>query len=422
MALGLGLAATAVTIWWLTSLNGLPDIGEPFDVAPFRALRIPEDQNAFTYLRRANQKLTHFPDLPRTLGLAAATVEWSKADPKLRAWVEANRQALDLFQQGAERADAMLDLAADPINFSANSVNPHELNVLALLEGSRRQEAGDIAGAWDCYRAVLRVTAHINRRGSLQWTRANHAFPGLRQRRTTWAADSRTTIPQIRCALDEVLETEAGPEWDSFAVKLGYLEIMRSVDRPMNRYARQEIEGEWTYRLGDHQVPSNMIETLQAALRFLLREPDRSRRVVRLLCANWLAHVETPEPRLRKPAVRALLSAVKPMSVMLYPVSPAAPLGARAIPPRELSSWLVTTQDAKLRILSANGRAKPWPPNLHVFCRARADLVIMLATEIYRRERGTLPPCDDALVGTYLESLPDEGTADMADEMTPTVK
>jgi hypothetical protein len=49
------LAASAFAIWWLTSLNGLPDIGDPFDVEAFRAWRMPDDQNAFTYLRRANK-------------------------------------------------------------------------------------------------------------------------------------------------------------------------------------------------------------------------------------------------------------------------------------------------------------------------------------------------------------------------------
>ena len=46
----------------------------------------------------------------------------------------------------------------------------------------------------------------------------------------------------------------------------------------------------------------------------------------------------------------------------------------------------------------------------------------MLATEIYHRERGALPCSEEALVGTYLKSLPDDGSADLADEMTPTVK
>ena len=53
LVIGLAVAATGLAIWWLNSLNGLPDIGDPFDVAAFRALSIPDDQNAFALLRRA---------------------------------------------------------------------------------------------------------------------------------------------------------------------------------------------------------------------------------------------------------------------------------------------------------------------------------------------------------------------------------
>ena len=65
----------------------------------------------------------------------------------MRAWVQANRQALELFQQGAEQSDAILNLAADPVNFWNCGVNLNALNSLALLEGSRREESGDMAGA-----------------------------------------------------------------------------------------------------------------------------------------------------------------------------------------------------------------------------------------------------------------------------------
>jgi hypothetical protein len=46
----------------------------------------------------------------------------------------------------------------------------------------------------------------------------------------------------------------------------------------------------------------------------------------------------------------------------------------------------------------------------------------MLAKEIYRRERGALPPSDEALVGTYLKSLPDDGSRELDDGTTPTVE
>ena len=84
LAIGFALATTALTIWWLNSLNGLPDIGDPFDVAAFRAFSIPEDENAFTLFRRANEKLSPCPVSPHEERSAAA-VAWSEADPKLRA-------------------------------------------------------------------------------------------------------------------------------------------------------------------------------------------------------------------------------------------------------------------------------------------------------------------------------------------------
>jgi hypothetical protein len=53
LAACVAVAATALAIWWLNSLNGLPDIGDPLDVASFRTFSLPDDQNAFTFFRRS---------------------------------------------------------------------------------------------------------------------------------------------------------------------------------------------------------------------------------------------------------------------------------------------------------------------------------------------------------------------------------
>ena len=423
VTIGLAVAAGALAIWWLNSLNGLPDIGDPFDVAAFRAApRIPDDRNAFAWFRRAEKMLTPWPELPGAVDRFSPTVSWSKADPRLRAWVEENRRALELFQEGAEQSDASLDLAGDPsTSFDYSYVNPGPLDLLALLEASRRQEGGDTAGAWSCYRAVLRAVAHGSRRENFQQSRVNLHSAWLRTRLATWAADPRTTIPQLHAALDEALKAEPRPDWDSYTLKIRYISTMSMLDGPMRPYVRQEVEGERTYRLGDLQAPDGVIESGEAARRFLLREPERSRRVVRLLYAHWLAHVESRELRPRRPAVRARLTASRPASVALYPVGPDAPAGARSLTPQELASWLVTARDANLLILLFNSSGDPWPPNL-MYRRAHRALVIMLASELYRRERGTLPPSDEALIGTYLKSLPEDGSADLADETTPTVE
>jgi hypothetical protein len=93
--MGLAVAASSFAIWWLNSLNGLPDIGDPFDVAEFRAFRISDEQNAITLVRRAAKKFT---PMPLNVGLG---------DPRLHDWFEANRPLVDLFIQAAERADGI---------------------------------------------------------------------------------------------------------------------------------------------------------------------------------------------------------------------------------------------------------------------------------------------------------------------------
>jgi hypothetical protein len=91
-----------------------------------------------------------------------------------------------------------------------------------------------------------------------------------------------------------------------------------------------------------------------------------------------------------------------------------------------VAGWLVASLDARMRLLMGYDEWLPpvRPRDSRTFADRRAyrDLVIMLATEIYRRERGAPPPTEDALVGTYLQSLPDDGSPELDDGTTPTVE
>ena len=434
LAACVAVAATAFAIWWLNSLNGLPDIGDPFDVKPFRAFSIPDEQNAFIYLRQASEKLAPIVGWVGGNGADPSELKfsWSIANPTLREWAGENREALELFQQAAEQSDAA-NPAGDPTDNMYDKSGT--LMMLAFLEASRREESGDTAGAWDCHRAVLRAITHLRRRGSTRQRQiARQSSRMLQRRLTDWATRPRTTISQLRTALEVVLENEPKPEWDLFAVKYGYLELMAALERPIPLSAQHRIEEEWTFRVGNVSLSPEMVRQLEAARQFLLREPERSRRVVRLLCANYLAHAETRVRQPRKPAVLAEfthLTSTNPITkgkflVPVYPVGLEAPAGAHALPPKGLAGWLVATLDARLYLHRGYDEWLPpvRPKDRRTFAdrKAHRDLVIMLATEIYRRERGAPPPTEDALVGTYLQSLPDDGSAELADGTTPTVE
>jgi hypothetical protein len=296
-------------------------------------------------------------------------------------------------------------------------LNNGSLMWVALLEGGRRAESGDMAGAWVCYRAVLRMTTYVRRRGQLHWrSSANVLHTALRQRLATWAADPKTTIQQLHRALDEAILSQPMPEWNSFSLKLEYLELSRRLVQSGSRID-QETEADFSFRLGDFEVPTKLAESLYAGSRFIKHEPERSQRALRLLFANWLAHVEIPELRQKRPAVRAMFTVgTNAISIPLYPVSPRAPADARIMSPHEIASWLVSTKDAKKYLYACE-----WPYIFNVERRGYRELVVSLAGELYHRERGVTAPSEEALVGTYLKSLPDDGWADLDDGTAPTV-
>ena len=245
-------------------------------------------------------------------------------DPRLREWVKASRPAVELFLKAAECPDAMSEPPDAPPNFiyggltilptptgstyeyPIERVSPGNLIGLTILEGERRSASGDPAGAWDCYRAVLRMMVHMQRRGRFgDRHRANliTAAAILRHAIETWAADPRTTIPQLRRALDVMVECRPRIDWDAYSLKREYLDLMRFLDGPVDPDLKQ-IEHELTYRMGEYELPVELSVRLHHAKRRLWREPERSRRVVRLLFANWLAQAEPGGQTPRQPAVR----------------------------------------------------------------------------------------------------------------------
>jgi hypothetical protein len=406
-----------VLIWRAASLIGLPDVGDPFDVAAAGPAGIPDDQDAFVLFRRATARLRPMPELPRSVNIAGPVGGWSKADPELRRWVESNREAMELFRRGAAQPDGNAHPGKEEAVFSSDRVLLRPFVWLALLEGSRLEERGEMAGAWAWYRALLGMRAHIMRRGTVfERLFAELQCKWLRQRAATWAADPRTEVLHLRRALDDAITTRPRPEWDSSSLKVDYVLAMRELDRPVGPLTAG-FDDDLSYRIGGESLPPNLAQQVHAARRFLLNEPERSRRVLRLVFANWLSHVEDPAEAHRRPAVRASFRDGQTTSVFLYAFGPTAPTKARTLAPQHLVPWLFKAHDAKRLLFQW-----PWPSISLQERRSHRALVVLLAEELYRRERGGSPPSEQALVGPYLESLPDDGAADLDDGTTPTVE
>jgi hypothetical protein len=129
------------------------------------------------------------------------------------------------------------------------------------------------------------------------------------------------------------------------------------------------------------------------------------------LISNWLAHDQNASSKRQSPSVLASFTLdSRSVSIPFFTAGPEAPENARRMPPEELARWLVTARDAKWLLSDW-----PWWSIRTSEKRAHAGLVMLLAEELYRRDHGRKPPNDEALVGPYLEHLPDDGTDDLAD-------
>ncbi len=408
--------AGALEAWRGASLIGLPNVGDPFDVAAFNELRIPVQDDAIVLLRQAQEQLTRRPREPSAVLRRGPTIVWSEAAPELRDWVTANRKALELFRAASERKDGIPHPGFDQDNYYHQFVDG-EFALLIFLEASRLEEQGDMEGAWTWYRSLFRIKVHVMRRGSaLQRFLVDGACRDLRPRIAIWAADRRTTVPLLRKALADIQAGEPRPEWDVFSLKIDYLDQMHELDKEWGRACWSVDEAHHVKIFGE-DLPPNLAWLPYAAKRYFWNEPERSRRVLRLAFANWLAHAENSDPQLQKPAVCASFrEANRNMAVYFYQVDSKAPAVARKLTPQSLAKWLIGTKDAKVLLDFWGG-----PAIRTIERRVHRALVVTLADELYKRDHGKTPASEADLVGSYLDYLPGDGSEELNDGSTPTV-
>jgi hypothetical protein len=137
-----------------------------------------------------------------------------------------------------------------------------------------------------------------------------------------------------------------------------------------------------------------------------LNDPEKSRRALRLVFANWLAQVDRPAAERARSAKHA--------GLLIYEADRTAPPAARAVTPDVLSAaidhtilarWMFRPDDAE-RNVNYYGS---WEGD-GVFARERrrrSVLLVKLAAELYRREQGKPAANAGSLLDGYLKELPE---------------
>jgi hypothetical protein len=392
VALSAGLA-----FWWVLVLNGLPDVGHPFDTAAF--IRAGTDargsQDAAPLYRKAAKEVrvnNEATDFMRVWGIVRGG--WAKASPSIRSWVAENRDVLKVWQQATDLPHArLLPLARNRPYGPERLPDLRPLATLAILEGLRQESEGRMPEAWDWYRAVQRAGHHLRESGGYQGHMQADASEDLvHERLVSWAVDPKTRADTLRRALDDLITFDAQSVPISTTLKVEYLGLVRGLEDPDRLMREAEMDN-----------PSGFFykETrpFQRIYWFLLREPERSRRVVRLVFANWLAYVDRP-PGGRPKVVGG--APHLPLRV-LYERDASAPAPARALAPTQILAWLDASPLAwrflipnEFLMLESDRQRK-----------SRAVLIMTLAEQLYQRQTGRPPTSADELVGTVLKTLPE---------------
>lgn len=367
-------------------LRALPDVGPPPGALTLRSEVVPDDQDA-RFLFESAMSMSR-------PGLGPEFLEESWESGRIVSgpvsdWIRGHRNALDLWRLAADRPR----IAPGP-----PLIDDPRFRWLALLareEAERHRNISQVEESWTWIRALLGASRHIGIVGgpagrSEGATLHAHAADDAE----AWAADPETDAKMLRGALADVLDVGAMTRPPSHALLVAYLEIHDKLD-DLPDELKAEVFGEYIGPPNDAPLYRS-VKFYPEFRWFLEYEPERSRRLIRLIFANWLAHCDEPAES------RTPFATTEPP---FYKIGTRDPIAARALPPEDLAKrynapglarWLIGDGPAELLPILDGERAR------------QARLIIALARQLYRREHHNKPPTtDDDLIGPYLESFPD---------------
>jgi hypothetical protein len=378
---GLALVIAVFFCWRATSLSLLPDAGDPPGLQQLRYIDIKDGQNAFTDYRQASDRLKPIPAaFARTLSF-----DWATAKPPIREWRDQNKEALALFLRGSNKPSALYYQPHD-LTFDTRLNVAQDLRTLcrlALLEASRLEAEGNLDEAWIWYRATLRASRHAGSHGVLIQSLIGTAMLGVSAPKViAWAEDSRVGSAALRRALGDVRTCEAMTSPFSELVKIEYLTLSKAITNP-GKYLDDSRTADTVWY---HHAPLWIWGKA-----FVNREPERSRRVIRLIFANWLAHVDQPA------SMRPALTRTEP------PLFTNTTRELAGLSPEAVERWFRSTTLAYEFLPAVMNAQKAVDRDR----RHWGSIEVALAEQLHRREHGVPPRALGELVGPFLERLPE---------------
>ena len=294
----------------------LPDAPEPFDLAKYGHVDLADADNAMRYYAQAGQAIA--PGTPRGNALPGSL------NP---AQVELNHAALQLWLHGTERPDALMHQPDRPANPQL-WIRIDDLTVLSRLaefEATRRQAAGDLAGAWVYDRAAIRSALHLGRHAGADavhggLTILQSAIP----RALAWVDDPLVTPELLHGAIADIQGSRSLQSSATDVARIDYLTARANLLDP------DQTEN-WEFGRIDRRLWLNHLPALAWTRRYLWNEPKRSFKVLRLVVTGQLAQCERPVGE-RSPLFAP--------DRLVYQIDSSTPPILRRIRPQELVDWV----------------------------------------------------------------------------------
>ena len=197
----------------------------------------------------------------------------------------------------------------------------------------------------------------------------------------------------LRRALDDALVADDLTPPLSENMKLDYVICLRELQEQRQALGEIPLPGGPHGWLEKAATAARVKNHVQRARLHATNDVERSRRVLRLLYANWLAQVDRPAGQRARIAIQ--------LPNVIFAADPSAPPAASAIAPEDLRAAIDQTLLAAcfFRPLSSTTSSQDawsesyWQPNgrLAREPRRRAVLIVKLAAELYCREQGKPP-------------------------------